>query len=123
MTGCPDPGSCPVAPYPLLAAAPRHTIKAGSVWARAHDSTWGYDEPNPGVGNTRFAPFAAAGGAMVPTMYLAGDETGSLQPSSLWRGSMVHEIEASRWLSSRPRIRFLLKAERALSAMSCLGAS
>lgn len=76
--GCPDPAGCPVAGYSRLAAAPRHLVPASRVWARAYDSTWGYDEPNPGVGDTRFAPFNDPSGASVPTMYLAEDPAGAL---------------------------------------------
>ena len=78
MTRCPDPAGCPVADSGRLVAAPRHTLRADTVWARCYDSTWGYDEPNPGFGDTRFAPFRDAAGTFVPTMYLAENAAGAL---------------------------------------------
>ena len=77
MTRCPDPAGCPVADSGRLVAAPRHTLRADTVWARCYDSTWGYDEPNPGFGDTRFAPFRDAAGTFVPTMYLAENAAGA----------------------------------------------
>lgn len=81
MTVCPDPVGCTVVTPAALSAAPRHRVPAGTVWVRCYDSTWGYDEPNPGFGDTRFAPFLDAGGRRVPTMYLADNPAGALLES------------------------------------------
>lgn len=78
VTPCPDPAGCPVIDPDRLAAAPRHTLRADTVWGRCYDNTWGYDEPNPGHGDTRFAPFRDAMGVFVSTMYLAENAVGAL---------------------------------------------
>lgn len=46
-------------------------VPPGFEWHRVHWSTWGYDEPNPGHGDTRFAPFEGPSGRRIPTMYMA----------------------------------------------------
>jgi RES domain len=74
---CPDPDGCPVVAE--LPPVPGVWLDAGVPLYRVYSTRWGYDEFNPGLGDTRFAPFdAAATGARVPTMYLAGDEIGAL---------------------------------------------
>lgn len=68
---CPDPDSCPVIAPEDLPELTFAYVPEGAEWYRAYDSTWGYDEPNPGFGDTRFGPFDANDGHRVPTMYLA----------------------------------------------------
>jgi hypothetical protein len=75
---CPDPAHCPVADYASLTRAKRVDLPARLEWRRCYDSTWGFDEPNPGKGDTCFAPFRDASGAWVPTMYLADNDAGAL---------------------------------------------
>lgn len=76
---CPDPAGCPVfASDHVLRGLPTTHVEAGRPWYRVYDGTWGYDEPNPGFGDTRFAPFDAADGHRVPTMYLAESRHGAL---------------------------------------------
>lgn len=76
--GCPDPASCPVVEFAAVRRAPHVTIPAGGDWVRCYDATWGFDEPNPGFGDTRFAPFRDDAGCLVPTMYLAENDVGAL---------------------------------------------
>lgn len=74
---CPDPTACPVVPE--LPPVPGVWLDADVPRYRVYRTQWGYDEFNPGFGDTRFAPFPAAGtGERVPTMYLAGDEVAAL---------------------------------------------
>lgn len=75
---CPDPDRCPVVDPDSFDAPATVTFDPGTPMVRVYDSTWGYDEFNPGVGDTRFAPFDDAGGASVPTMYLAWDRRAAL---------------------------------------------
>ncbi len=73
---CPDPGSCPVpATLPTL---PGWELPAGQLLYRVYDTTWGYDEFNPGFGDTRFAPFDDSTGGRIPAMYLAESEIAAL---------------------------------------------
>lgn len=74
---CPDPAGCRVVAE--LPAVPGVWLEAGAPLYRVYSTKWGYDEFNPGLGDTRFAPLAAAvTGAQVPTMYLAADQIGAL---------------------------------------------
>ncbi len=78
---CPDPDECPVITpdHAIVRSLPRALIAERTRWYRAYDGTWGYDEPNPGFGDSRFAPFDdAATSARVPTVYLADTITGAL---------------------------------------------
>ena len=74
---CPDPAGCPV-----LDSLPRlrtYQLPAETPMFRVYDSTWGYDEHNPGYGDARFSPFDdPADGRRVPSMYLAATATAAL---------------------------------------------
>lgn len=78
-TVCPD-GSCPAIDFAdTLLAATTRLVPVDTAWARVYDSTWGFDEPNPGLaGNARFSPFRGKAGSPVPTIYVAGDVPGAL---------------------------------------------
>lgn len=74
---CPDPDHCPVAPH--LPELRPTTLAAGTPFFRVYDATWGYDEFNPGYGDTRFAPVDdPVTGSRLPSMYLAGTSTAAL---------------------------------------------
>ncbi len=73
---CPDPANCPV--LATLPTLPRWELPAGSPQYRVYDTTWGYDEFNPGFGDTRFAPFDDSTGRRIPAMYLADTEIAAL---------------------------------------------
>lgn len=46
---------------------------------RAYDSTWGYDEPNPGLGDARFSPIDdPITDERLPSIYLAETEAAAL---------------------------------------------
>ena len=86
---CPDPAHCPViAPeaLPLLGGC---VLSSGRHLSRVYDSTWGYDEHNPGYGDTRFAPFDTSKGIRVPSMYLAESEQAALLET------VFHEVAAT----------------------------
>lgn len=74
---CPDPDGCPVA-----ASLPRlrtTVLRAGSPLYRVYDATWGYDEHNPGYGDTRFSPIDDPATAnRLPSMYLAATPSAAL---------------------------------------------
>ena len=74
---CPDPAGCPVVvSIPPVDVVP---LRAGAALYRVYDGARGYDEHNPGYGDTRFAPFdALVTGARVPTMYLAATEVAAM---------------------------------------------
>jgi RES domain len=74
---CPDPGSCPVTKRHLEPLR-LHRVKAATTWYRVYEAKYGYDEHNPGFGNTRFAPLHDSGDTAIPSMYLAGTPTGAL---------------------------------------------
>ncbi len=85
---CPDPSGCPVAVDELsdLAAAgnlPQADMDADHDWFRVYDARDGYAEPNPGFGDTRFAPFDDADGVRVPTFYAADSLAAALLETSL----------------------------------------
>ena len=71
-TDCPDPAGCPVPNPPAgkrVADFRTTVLPAGAEVCRGFEFTWGYDSFNPGVGDTRFAPFTTAAGGAVPTLY------------------------------------------------------
>lgn len=73
---CPFPATCPV-PTPGVGVDARRvrlsTVDAGTTFYRVYELKYGYDAFNPGLGDTRFAPFGAAG-TPVPTLYGGADE-------------------------------------------------
>lgn len=76
---CPDPGRCPVAsPADLGGPVRVMELPAGTRLYRVYDGTWGYDEPNPGIGDARFSPFDAADGHRVASMYFGETPIGVL---------------------------------------------
>lgn len=86
---CPAPDECTVAIAELVGLAaggrlPQAIVPASSHWFRVYDARDGYAQPNPGFGDTRFAPFDAQDtGARVPTMYLAESLEAALLETSL----------------------------------------
>jgi hypothetical protein len=66
----------------VAAALPRlrtTPLREGTALYRVYDTTWGYDEHNPGFGDTRFSPIDdAATGNRLPSMYLAATPTAAL---------------------------------------------
>jgi hypothetical protein len=74
---CPDPPGCPVAAtLPRLRTV---TVRPGAALYRVYNVTWGYDEHNPGLGDTRFAPIAdPSSGLRLPSMYLAATPVAAL---------------------------------------------
>lgn len=75
---CPDPPRCPV----LAGLQPRGlrtcVVPTTRVLWRSYDGNGGWAEPNPGFGDSRFAPFDDASGRRVPVMYLAATDTAAL---------------------------------------------
>lgn len=69
-------------------------LPRGTPLYRVYDSTWGYDEPNPGVGDTRFAPFDTAEGRRVPTLYAGETDIAALLETVF---HAVHQ-SAPRWI-------------------------
>lgn len=96
---CPDPDGCSVAVEKIEAHARAGTLNlvtlpASRHWFRVYAADDGFGVPNPGRGDTRFAPFDALNdGHRVPTMYLAATLEAALLETSLHD---VHE--------TRPRI-------------------
>ena len=91
---CPDPERCPVAVDVLSEVAqagrlPVVETPGDRTWYRVYDARDGYATPNPGYGNTRFAPFDDTSGARVPTLYLAESLAAALLETSL------HDLVAS----------------------------
>lgn len=74
---CPEPAECTVAVEALTQLAQSgdlaiETFPAHRAWYRIYDARDGFGSPNPGFGNTRFAPFDdLRTGQRIPTMYLA----------------------------------------------------
>jgi hypothetical protein len=69
---CPDPGNCVVAEaVPRLQAV---TLTSGTRLFRVYDGTYGFDQHNPGFGDTRFAPIDDTGNRL-PNMYLGQTPT------------------------------------------------
>lgn len=90
---CPRPQSCPVAISQLRSLAhdgrlPTASPAPGSSWSHIHHARYGYAEPNPGYGDSRFAPFdAAENGQRVPTLYLAETPEAALLETALYGAS------------------------------------
>jgi hypothetical protein len=82
---CPDPGSCVVATaLPTLKTV---TLASGRTLYRVYDGKYGYDQHNPGSGDTRFAPIDdPTTGKRLPNMYLG--ET----PSTVLLESIFHDV-------------------------------
>ena len=82
---CPDPSGCGVA-----AALPQlqtFTLTRARALYRVYDGTWGYDEHNPGFGDSRFAPIDdPATGIRLPSMYLG--ET----PATVLLETVFHDV-------------------------------
>lgn len=93
---CPDPAGCSVAIDELIARAdagalPTVTIPKIRYWYRVYDAQDGYAHPNPGFGDTRFAPFDAADtGERVPTLYVAESLEAALLETSLHNVPLAH---------------------------------
>ena len=79
------------------------TLPVGSSWHRVYHARFGCAEPNPGYGDSRFAPFDAAHtgqripGQRVPTLYLAATPEAALLETALhgvseWEPREVAEI-------------------------------
>lgn len=91
---CLDPENCPVATRTVArkvqnGSIPRVTVDSTRMWFRVYDAQDGHSQPNPGFGDTRFAPFdAETSGHRVPTMYLAESMIGALLETSL------HDVHA-----------------------------
>lgn len=104
---CPDPDGCTVAVTELEAlvrAGGLHetTLDDDKDWFRVYDAQDGFGQPNPGYGDTRFAPFdASATGRRVPALYLAESLTAALLETSL------HDVQE--------------RAPRVVTEMSLLG--
>lgn len=92
---CPVPHECTVAVSPLTQLAqngnlPTYTFSKTREWFRVYDARDGYGVPNPGWGNTRFAPFDdLQAGNRVPTMYLAESLEAALLETRL---HTIHEL-------------------------------
>lgn len=84
-TICPDPGSCVVAKaLPTLKTV---TLARGRTLYRVYDGTYGYDQHNPGFGDTRFAPIDdPATGKRLPNMYLGES------PATVLLESIFHDV-------------------------------
>ena len=86
---CPDPDGCTVAVSKLKTLAQGGQLALVSFpqsrhWFRVYDARDGYGHPNPGFGDTRFAPFDAHTTAKrVPTLYLAESLAAALLETSL----------------------------------------
>ena len=85
---CPDPAECAVAVDALTELArsgdlATATFSEQRAWYRVYDARDGFGSPNPGFGNTRFAPFDNLyTGQRVPTMYLAATLEAALLETS-----------------------------------------
>lgn len=75
---CPDPTHCPIIDDAGVLPWRVVTIPAGGVWHRCYAVKFGYDEPNPGYGDSRFSPFDDADGRRVAVLYAAESETAAL---------------------------------------------
>jgi hypothetical protein len=82
---CPDPGSCVVAvALPTLKTV---TLATGTALYRVYDGAYGYDQHNPGFGDTRFAPIDDPDtGKRLPNMYLG--ET----PTTVLLETIFHDV-------------------------------
>jgi len=82
---CPNPSGCRVAT--TLRPLQTFTLTAGTPLYRVYDGTWGYDEHNPGKGDTRFAPIDDPDTKKrLPNMYLG--ET----PTTVLLESVFHDV-------------------------------
>jgi hypothetical protein len=82
---CPNPPGCGVAA--TLQPLQTFTLTAGTPLYRVYDGTWGYDEHNPGQGDTRFAPIDDPDTKKrLPNMYLG--ET----PATVLLESVFHDV-------------------------------
>lgn len=85
---CPDPKRCTAAAAELSGLAeagdlPIATIPKTRHWYRVYDTQDGCSHPNPGFGDTRFAPFDALDTQeRVPTLYLAESLSAALLETS-----------------------------------------
>lgn len=102
---CPVPDECTVAISELSQLArdgnlPTFTFSQDHEWFRVYDARDGYAVPNPGWGNTRFAPFDdLQTGRRVPTMYLAESLEAALLET---RFHTIYELEPeSRYVAER----------------------
>lgn len=86
---CPDSPGCTVQVQTLMKLAAAKELRFVRVpskrsWYRVYDASDGYGLPNPGFGDTRFAPFDEEGtGLRVPVMYLAESLSAALLETSL----------------------------------------
>jgi hypothetical protein len=84
---CPDPGGCRVAAD--LPSLPTFALRRGRSLYRVYDGTWGYDEHNPGLGDSRFAPIDdPVSGKRLASMYLG--ET----PTTVLLETVFHDVHA-----------------------------
>lgn len=74
---CPKPSNCTVAVEEFTALAqsgalPTVTFPSDYHWVRVYSAQDSFSTPNPGYGDTRFAPFDSLdSGQRIPTLYLA----------------------------------------------------
>lgn len=86
---CPDPARCSVGDSILGEMATAGSlvltmISSARHWYRVYDAQDGHSQPNPGFGDTRFAPFDShSTGERVPTIYLAESLAAALLETSL----------------------------------------
>lgn len=86
---CPDPDGCSVADSELTAMAKHGSLTTARFsqderWHRVYDARDGHSQPNPGYGDTRFAPFdTCRSGDRVPTLYVAQSFGAALLETSL----------------------------------------
>lgn len=74
---CPDPPSCTVLQDP--SGFTTITYAPGVPLYRVYSSVWGYDEANPGFGDTRFSPVDdPLTGVRLPSLYLGETEVAAL---------------------------------------------
>lgn len=97
---CPDPDGCTVAVAQLAGLAgssnlPEALLPSSRHWFRVYDARDGFGQPNPGFGDTRFAPFDAMGsGHRVPTLYLAQTLESALLETSLHNVTVASRVVA-----------------------------
>lgn len=112
---CPDPDGCLVAgTLPRLHAVP---LSDGDPLYRVYDTTWGYDEHNPGYGDARFSPIDdPTSGDRLPSMYLAATRTAALLET------VFHDVhhDSSRTIYERD-LRGKLLAHVRVPAVAALG--
>lgn len=95
---CPDPDGCTVAVAELVELAssgslPSAPFPSSRHWFRVYDARDGFGQPNPGFGDTRFAPFdALESGHRVPTLYLAQTLEAALLETSFHNVSMGSRV-------------------------------